>query len=237
MKNFIVRTITGIIFVAAIVASFLRPEAMVLLFSLVTGLTVWEFTGLVNERPGVTVNRFICTVAGVYFFYAMTYFCSDLYGGASWIGFWDWNYTELMDGADPNNYQGVCPDGWRLPTAKDWKNLAQFVVDQYGSDSVDAGMVLFDDGATGFGVKKIVQMDENAGNLRIRVLGNPMFAAIPDFETMPHTFTFSDLLFVHRGAMSIMFDSEDKQYLNMQDAPIYNYDFAYEPYFIRCVKD
>ena len=163
--------------------------------------------------------------------------CSDLYGGASWIGFWDWNYTELMDGADPNNYQGVCPDGWRLPTAKDWKNLAQFVVDQYGSDSVDAGMVLFDDGATGFGVKKIVQMDENAGNLRIRVLGNPMFAAIPDFETMPHTFTFSDLLFVHRGAMSIMFDSEDKQYLNMQDAPIYNYDFAYEPYFIRCVKD
>jgi len=83
MKNFIIRTITGIIFVAAIVASFLRPEAMVLLFSIVTGLTVWEFTGLVNERPGVTVNRFICTVAAVYFFYAMTYFCSDVYGGAA----------------------------------------------------------------------------------------------------------------------------------------------------------
>ncbi len=83
MKNLIVRTITGVIFVAAVVASFLRPEAMVLLFSIVTGLTVWEFTGLVNDRPGVTVNRFICTVAGVYFFYAMTYFCSDLYGGAA----------------------------------------------------------------------------------------------------------------------------------------------------------
>jgi phosphatidate cytidylyltransferase len=83
MKNFIVRTITGIIFVAAIVASFLRPEAMVLLFSIVTGLTAWEFTGLVNERPGVTVNRFISTVAAVYFFYAMTYFCSDLYGGVA----------------------------------------------------------------------------------------------------------------------------------------------------------
>ncbi|MBQ2210819.1 MAG: phosphatidate cytidylyltransferase [Prevotella sp.] len=83
MKNLIVRTVTGVIFVAAIVASFLRPEAMVLLFSIVTGLTVWEFTGLVNERPEVTVNRFICTVAAVYFFYAMTYFCSDLYGGAA----------------------------------------------------------------------------------------------------------------------------------------------------------
>ena len=83
MNNFIVRTITGVIFVAAIVASFLRPETMVLLFSIVTGLTVWEFTGLVNERENVTVNRFICTVAGVYFFFAMTYFCSDLYGGAA----------------------------------------------------------------------------------------------------------------------------------------------------------
>lgn len=83
MKNFIIRTITGIIFVAAIVASFLRPEAMVLLFSIVTGLTIWEFTGLVNERENVTVNRFICTVAGVYFFFSMTYFCSDLYGGVA----------------------------------------------------------------------------------------------------------------------------------------------------------
>ena len=68
---------------AAIVASFLRPEAMVLLFSIITGLTIWEFTGLVNEREHVTVNRFICTVAGVYFFYAMTYFCSDLYAGVA----------------------------------------------------------------------------------------------------------------------------------------------------------
>ena len=83
MNNFIVRTITGVIFVAAIVASFLRPETMVLLFSIVTGLSVWEFTGLVNERENVTVNRFICTVAGVYFFFAMTYFCSDLYVGAA----------------------------------------------------------------------------------------------------------------------------------------------------------
>jgi phosphatidate cytidylyltransferase len=83
MKDFIIRTVTGIIFVAAIVASFLRPEAMVLLFSIVTGMTIWEFTGLVNEREHVTVNRFICTVAGVYFFYAMTYFCSDLYAGVA----------------------------------------------------------------------------------------------------------------------------------------------------------
>lgn len=81
MNNFIVRAITGILFVAAIVASFLRPEAMVLLFAFITGLTIWEFGGLVNQREGVAINRFITTVAGVYFFLAMTFFCSDVYGG------------------------------------------------------------------------------------------------------------------------------------------------------------
>ncbi len=81
MKNLIVRTVTGILFVAAIVTCFLDPRAMVLLFALVTGLTIWEYTGLVNELEHVTVNRFISTVAGVYFFFAMAYFCSDIYGG------------------------------------------------------------------------------------------------------------------------------------------------------------
>lgn len=78
MNNFIVRAITGVFFVAAIVVCFLNPQAMALLFALVTGLTIWEFTGLVNEREGVDVNRFICTVAGVYLFFAMTGFCSGL---------------------------------------------------------------------------------------------------------------------------------------------------------------
>ena len=71
MNNFVARTITGILFVATIVVCFLNPTAMIFLFALVTGLTVWEFTGLVNDRPGVAVNRFISTVAGVYFFLAM----------------------------------------------------------------------------------------------------------------------------------------------------------------------
>jgi phosphatidate cytidylyltransferase len=79
MKNFIVRTITGVFFVAAVVISFLNPRAMVLLFALVTGMTIWEFTGLVNDRrTAVTINRFICTVAGVYLFVAMAGFNSGL---------------------------------------------------------------------------------------------------------------------------------------------------------------
>ena len=78
MKNFIIRTITGVLFVAAIITCFLRAEAMILLFALVTGLTIWEFTGLVNEKEHVTINRMICTVAGVYFFFAMAGYNSGL---------------------------------------------------------------------------------------------------------------------------------------------------------------
>ena len=85
MNNFIVRTITSVFFVAAIVSCFLRPEAMMFLFALVTGMTVWEFTGLVNERENVTVNRLISTVAGVYFFFAVAGFSSDLTPSAVFI--------------------------------------------------------------------------------------------------------------------------------------------------------
>ena len=78
MNNFIVRTITSVFFVAAIVTSFLNPRAMTLLFAIVTGMTIWEFAGLVNNRPGITVNRFISTVAGVYLFLAMAGYNSGL---------------------------------------------------------------------------------------------------------------------------------------------------------------
>ena len=85
MKNFIVRTITAVFFVAAIVSCFLRPEAMILLFGLVTGLTIWEFTGLVNERKDVNVNQMISTVAGVYLFLAMAGYNSGMTPAAVFI--------------------------------------------------------------------------------------------------------------------------------------------------------
>lgn len=71
-KNLIVRSITGILFVAIMVAGFLNPRAMVLLFAIITALTLWEYTGLVNDRVAdVSVNRFISTVGGVYLFIAV----------------------------------------------------------------------------------------------------------------------------------------------------------------------
>ena len=71
VKNLIVRAITGALFVAIMVAGFLRPHYMVVLFAVITGMSLWEYTGLVNEIKGVRINRFISTVAGVYFFLAI----------------------------------------------------------------------------------------------------------------------------------------------------------------------
>ena len=75
-KNFIVRTITGVLFVAILVTCFLRPISMIFLFALVTGLTVWEYGGLVNEWDDIQVNRFISTAAGVYLFLAFAGYCT-----------------------------------------------------------------------------------------------------------------------------------------------------------------
>ena len=80
MNNFIIRTITGILFVAIMVTGIcLRGDAMILLFAIITGLSIWEFCGLVNEHVAdTTVNRFIATAAGVYLFLAMAGYCTGI---------------------------------------------------------------------------------------------------------------------------------------------------------------
>ena len=66
-SNLIVRTVTGVLFVAVMVTGMaFRPEALILLFALITGLTTWEYCGIVNRREDISVNRFITTAAAVY---------------------------------------------------------------------------------------------------------------------------------------------------------------------------
>ncbi|EGN57956.1 phosphatidate cytidylyltransferase [Hallella multisaccharivorax DSM 17128] len=81
-KNLIVRTITGVLFVAIMVAGFLNASAMMLLFAIITGLTLWEYSGLVNDRvANVNINRFISTVGGVYLFIAVALWSLDVVRG------------------------------------------------------------------------------------------------------------------------------------------------------------
>lgn len=86
VKNLIIRAITGAVFVAIMVVGIsFRPDVMILLFAAITGLTTWEFTGLVNQSENVAVNRFISTAAGIYFFLAVAGYCSGLTPSAAFV--------------------------------------------------------------------------------------------------------------------------------------------------------
>ena len=72
LTNMTVRAFTGVLFVTIMVTCFFHPVAMVFLFALITCLSLWEYSGLVNNIEDVTINRFISTVAGVYLFLAIS---------------------------------------------------------------------------------------------------------------------------------------------------------------------
>ncbi|MBO6189577.1 MAG: phosphatidate cytidylyltransferase [Alloprevotella sp.] len=71
MNNLILRTLTGIGFVALLVGSIVyHPVSFAVLFALVAGLAVWEFGTLVNNHAEASVNRLISTIAAVYLVFA-----------------------------------------------------------------------------------------------------------------------------------------------------------------------
>ena len=71
MKNLLIRSLTGILFVVIMVGGILySPFTCGLLFMVITVLTIWEFTGLVNTRNDVLVPRLISTTAGWVFYVA-----------------------------------------------------------------------------------------------------------------------------------------------------------------------
>ncbi len=87
MKNLILRTVTGVLFVALIVGGIsCSPVTFALLFALVTGLTLWEFSTVVNRYAGAEVNRLINTVGGVYLFLAFFYYFSGYLNGLPDVG-------------------------------------------------------------------------------------------------------------------------------------------------------
>ena len=83
-----------------------------------------------------------------------TYFAkseSDPFGDYSQNA-WTWNYTDYITPSNHNAYQGVCPDGWRIPTFEDWQTLLRNMGERYGVDQNDVLPALYDAVATGFGL-------------------------------------------------------------------------------------
>ena len=67
-------------------------------------------------------------------------------------GVWNYDYTNPVLQSSLNMHQGICPDGWRIPTTNDWRTLLQNLGGLYGVDYVKTVPVLYDEIATGFGL-------------------------------------------------------------------------------------
>lgn len=70
------------------------------------------------------------------------YFRNNTQIGDSLGGLYKWN--ELMNYTQDEGTQGICPDGWHIPTEADWEEL----IDCFPQDS--AGFYLKPEGGTGF---------------------------------------------------------------------------------------
>ncbi len=82
MKNFIIRAITGLTFAAVLIGSILySPYSLIMLFSIVAALTIWEFGTIVNNHAGASINRMISAVAGFYLVFAVGWYQLGLISG------------------------------------------------------------------------------------------------------------------------------------------------------------
>ena len=84
MKNFITRALTGIVFVAVLISAiYIHSYYFLVVFGLITGLTLWEFYGLTLHQVQTHLNRLFCALGGSYLFSASFCYTHDLTG--RWI--------------------------------------------------------------------------------------------------------------------------------------------------------
>ncbi|MBE6300910.1 MAG: phosphatidate cytidylyltransferase [Parabacteroides distasonis] len=82
MKNLIIRVLTGAIFGIVLISSIcLHPLSFLILFSLITALTLWEFCGLVKQYENTRLQQIMNTIGGVYLFVATFTYANELVDG------------------------------------------------------------------------------------------------------------------------------------------------------------
>ena len=81
MKNFITRTITGILFVVIMVGCILyNPLSFGFLFALVSMLTVFEFGQLVNQSGEVYISKILTSLGAAFLFLAFLAYSMEVEG-------------------------------------------------------------------------------------------------------------------------------------------------------------
>ena len=80
-NTLLVRSLTGIVYVGVIVGCLIGgPIFYLILFGLLTGFLTWEFCTIINAGLQLSINRFITTIASVYFFFSMFDYTVDMTG-------------------------------------------------------------------------------------------------------------------------------------------------------------
>lgn len=86
MNNFIKRALTGLIFVGILLSAILyNAYSFAALFCLITGLTLWEFYGLLKQYEQAVLQRTVNTLSGMYLFMACFLHAGGIVGKAIFI--------------------------------------------------------------------------------------------------------------------------------------------------------
>lgn len=93
-------------------------------------------------------------------------------------------YSKILESIDPQNHQGICPDGWRIPSVKDWNALSSYL-----GDNMDVKLMKDDAWPIMVGAK-----DSIVGFMYARTMDVIDFSATPlgdragkDFASIPGT--------------------------------------------------
>jgi len=86
LKNLIIRGLTGAVFVAILVGGvYYNPYTFLVLFSILTGLLIWEFHSLLKEYFPSKTKRIISTAGGIYLFASAFAYSNGLFGSSIFL--------------------------------------------------------------------------------------------------------------------------------------------------------
>lgn len=132
-------------------------------------------------------------------------------------------YNDTTWGGDTVNHQGICPDGWHVPTYSEWDTLDAFVdQDNDGANDDDAGTSLKAD---------TTLWSTNTGTDEYG------FAALPGGY---HGFNNLGELSIWWSSTEYSSDQISIYYIgstSLQDVTNYGYDYKPYGFSLRCVKD
>ena len=154
---------------------------------------------------------------------------------------WTWNYEDYITPSNQGSYQGICPDGWRIPTYDDWKTLLQNLGEQYGVHYDSVVPVLYDSVATGFNMESHLLVLGSSYKMLIRYIGFYNYFVVADTR-------FYEVEFFNRWSwddgFDLQFSSAEHATIqkenNMEQYPEFFQNDFRDPYQIgavRCIKN